>query len=290
MDIVLLVRAVMLAQRPYKLTRLKEEAEKAGHNVRHVDFADLAVSCRSGVCEVTCKGVPFEVGPLVYWAFGWDDREAWDLARAVEDAGHRMYMPTGTPLSDKVSQAFLLAKAGVLIPDTHILSLNMLRRNGVAMTFPFVMKGRYGARGELVRWVDSVDAVEACAAELGLPDNQPFVLQTPVEPLGEDVRAFVIGGSVVAAMLRRACTGEFRANFSAGGSVESTQLTPDEERAVLAAARIFGAPHSGVDFIRSPQGAVILEVNMWPGLEGIETATGMNMAALLIEDMVRRHT
>lgn len=284
MDIALLVRDSMLQQRPYKIARLKEEAEARGHVVHHVDYADLQVTCRTGICEIGWKGAKLPFFDLFYWAFDWDDREAWDLVRAVEEAGYRMYMSHALPLSDKVSQAFLLARTGLRIPETRIVSVAMPGQLD-EVVFPCVMKGRYGARGELVRWVETLDDIHKTARELELPENQPFVLQAPVFPLGVDVRALVIGGEVVAAMERQAVNGDFRANFSAGAGVTVTALTAEERAAAVRAAAAFGAPHAGVDFIRSADGPVMLEVNMWPGLEGIETATGLNIAQMLVMQM-----
>jgi ribosomal protein S6--L-glutamate ligase len=100
---------------------------------------------------------------------------------------------------------------------------------------------------------------------------------------GSDIRAFVIGNKVVAAMLRSAPPGEFRSNLHRGGSAQKVKLTPEERSTSVRAAKAMGLNVAGVDFLRSNHGPVVLEVNSSPGLEGIETTTGIDVAGKIIE-------
>ena len=100
---------------------------------------------------------------------------------------------------------------------------------------------------------------------------------------GADIRCFVVGGKVVAAMKRQGPKGEFRSNLHRGGSASLVRLTPAERATAVRAAKIMGLEVCGVDLLRSNHGPVVMEVNSSPGLEGIESATGKDIADLVIE-------
>ena len=99
---------------------------------------------------------------------------------------------------------------------------------------------------------------------------------------GADIRCFVIGGKVVAAMKRQAAAGEFRSNLHRGGSATLIKITPEERSTAVRAAKIMGLNVAGVDILRSNHGPVIMEVNSSPGLQGIEDATGKDVAGMII--------
>ena len=108
------------------------------------------------------------------------------------------------------------------------------------------------------------------------------------EAKGADIRVFVVDGVVVGAMKRQGKEGEFRSNLHRGGSAEIFELSVDEENAALKAARVMGLGVAGVDLLQSARGPLILEVNSSPGLEGIETATGKDIAGKIIH-YIERH-
>lgn len=103
------------------------------------------------------------------------------------------------------------------------------------------------------------------------------------ESRGEDIRAFVVDGHVVGAMVRTAKEGEFRSNLHRGGSAKVIELTPEEEIAAIKAANAMKLGIAGVDMLRSDRGPLIIEVNSSPGLEGIESATGVDIAGQIIK-------
>ena len=109
------------------------------------------------------------------------------------------------------------------------------------------------------------------------------------EAEGADIRCFVIGGKVVAAMKRKAPKGEFRSNIHRGGSAEVTRITPEERSTAVLAANIMGLNVAGVDLLRSNHGPVVMEVNSSPGLEGIENVTGKDIAGMIIEYIEKNH-
>jgi ribosomal protein S6--L-glutamate ligase len=100
---------------------------------------------------------------------------------------------------------------------------------------------------------------------------------------GADIRCFVIGNRVVAAMQRQAPEGEFRSNLHRGGSASLVRITPKERATAIKAARVMGLNVAGVDLLRSERGPLVMEVNSSPGLEGIEAATGKDVAGMIIE-------
>jgi ribosomal protein S6--L-glutamate ligase len=109
-------------------------------------------------------------------------------------------------------------------------------------------------------------------------EMRPLVQEYIEESHGKDIRALVVGGKVVACMRRRANGDEFRSNFHLGGSVEKVQIDPNFEKIAIKAARILGLEIAGVDLLESDRGALVLEVNSSPGLEGIEKASQVNVA------------
>src|SRR5690606_4363434 len=111
-----------------------------------------------------------------------------------------------------------------------------------------------------------------------------FIVQEYIkESAGSDVRAFVVGGKVVAAMRRTGAPGDFRSNLHRGGSAEAVKLTPKERSTAVRAAKTMGLNVAGVDILQSEEGPLVLEVNSSPGLEGIEGASGVDIADLIIE-------
>jgi ribosomal protein S6--L-glutamate ligase len=113
------------------------------------------------------------------------------------------------------------------------------------------------------------------------------VQQFIAEADGTDIRALVIGEKVVAAMKRSGALGEFRSNLHRGGAGEMVRVTPQERRAAVKAARTLGLNVCGVDMLRSKSGPLVLEVNSSPGIEGLENATGVDVAGLMIEFLER---
>ncbi|MDX1530790.1 MAG: hypothetical protein R3362_04625, partial [Rhodothermales bacterium] len=108
------------------------------------------------------------------------------------------------------------------------------------------------------------------------------------EAKGSDLRCLVIGEKVVAAMVRKGAEGEFRSNLHRGGTAEAARITPTERRTAVQAAKALGLRVAGVDILRSDRGPLVLEVNSSPGLEGIEKATGKDVAGLIVQ-YVERH-
>ena len=186
---------------------------------------------------------------------------------------------------DKLRAHQLLARKGIGQPVTSYAHSadatdDLIRSVGGA---PVVVKILASTQGNGVVLAETRKAAESLInAFRGLEAD--FLVQEFIkEAGGSDIRCFVIGEKVVAAMQRNAAPGEFRSNLHRGGKAEIIKLRPDERRLAIKAAKVMGLDVAGVDLIRSSHGPLVLEVNSSPGLEGIETATGKDIAGAIIE-------
>ncbi len=186
---------------------------------------------------------------------------------------------------DKLRALQLMARKGIGMPVTGFASSpddtdHLLSLVGDA---PVVIKLLEGTQGVGVVLAETRSAAESVIeAFRGLKAN--FLVQEFIkEAGGADIRCFVIGDKVVASMKRQGKDGEFRSNLHRGGSAQLVRITPEERSTVVRAAKIMGLNVAGVDLLRSNHGPVVMEVNSSPGLEGIENATGKDVAGMIIE-------
>jgi ribosomal protein S6--L-glutamate ligase len=186
---------------------------------------------------------------------------------------------------DKLRSLQLLSRKGIGLPRTGFASQpdnakDLIKNVGGA---PVVIKLLEGTQGIGVVLADTAKAAESIIeAFMGLKANilvQEFVKEAG----GADIRCLVIGGKVVAAMKRQGAEGEFRSNLHRGGSAEVVKLSKEERETAMKAAKAMGLNMCGVDLLRSKNGPMVMEVNSSPGLEGIETATGKNIAGMIFE-------
>jgi ribosomal protein S6--L-glutamate ligase len=191
---------------------------------------------------------------------------------------------------DKLRSLQILARAGVDLPVTsfahHTKDSNDLI--DIVGGPPVVIKLLEGTQGLGVVLAETKKAAQSVIEAFRGLDANILVQEFIKEAKGEDVRAFVIGRRVVAAMRRQARPGEFRSNLHRGGIAESTKLTPTERKIAVKAASTLGLKIAGVDMLRSEHGPLVLEVNSSPGLEGIEQASGTDVAAEVIK-YVEKH-
>ena len=152
------------------------------------------------------------------------------------------------------------------------------------MNFPIIMKFPQGTQGKGVVFTDSYSSGSSILDALTAL-RQPFILQEYVETGGEDIRAFVIGDKVVAAMKRKANASEKRSNIHAGGVGETIILDRQTEMIAIKAAKALQAEICGVDILQSAKGPVVIEANISPGLQGITQATGIDIADLIAQHL-----
>ncbi|HER19939.1 MAG TPA: RimK family alpha-L-glutamate ligase, partial [Chromatiales bacterium] len=148
---------------------------------------------------------------------------------------------------------------------------------------PLIIKLLEGTQGVGVVLAPTNKAAESVIAAFRQLDANILVQEFIKEAGGADIRAFVVDGKVVAAMLRQGPEGEFRSNLHRGGLASKIKLTPEERSTAVRSAKVLGLRIAGVDMLRSNHGPVVMEVNSSPGLEGIEGATGKDIAGLIIE-------
>ncbi len=191
---------------------------------------------------------------------------------------------------DKLRSLQILSRAGLGLPKTVFTnySKNVKEIIQEAGGAPIVVKLLEGTQGLGVVLAETNNAAESVLEAFNGLKVRVIVQEFVKEAGGADIRAFVVDGVVVGAMKRQAKKGEFRSNLHRGGTAEVVELTEEEENAALKAARVMGLGICGVDMLRSNQGPLILEVNSSPGLEGIEKATGKNIAKSIIR-FVERH-
>ena len=186
---------------------------------------------------------------------------------------------------DKLRALQLLARKGIGLPITGFAHSpddiqDLIKMVGGA---PLVIKLLEGTQGIGVVLAETGKAAESVVeAFMGLKVNI-LVQEYISEAEGADIRCFVIGDRVVAAMKRQAKEGEFRSNLHRGGTASSIKITPEERSTAVRAAKIMGLNVCGVDVLRSNHGPVVMEVNSSPGLEGVETATGKDIAGIVFE-------
>ena len=186
---------------------------------------------------------------------------------------------------DKLRSLQLLSRKGIGLPvtafahDTRATG-HLIKLCGGA---PIVIKLLEGTQGVGVVLAETTKAAESVIEAFRGLDANILAQEFIKEAGGADIRCFVVGDKVVAAMKRQGAEGEFRSNLHRGGNAVVVKITPEERSTAVRAARIMGLNVAGVDLLRSNHGPVIMEVNSSPGLEGIEEATGKDVASKIIE-------
>lgn len=185
---------------------------------------------------------------------------------------------------DKLRSLQVLSRAGLGMPKTAFTNnsaevSSIINKVGGA---PCIIKLLEGTQGVGVVLADTKSAAESVLEAFHGLQAKAIVQEFIAEAKGADIRAFVIGGVVVGAMKRQGKEGEFRSNLHQGGTATLYELTEEEENAALRAAKALGLEICGVDMLQSNSGPMIMEVNSSPGLEGIETATKVDIAKSII--------
>jgi ribosomal protein S6--L-glutamate ligase len=186
---------------------------------------------------------------------------------------------------DKLRSLQLLARAGIGLPVTGFAHSPDDIQDLVAMVggAPLVIKLLEGTQGVGVVLAETQNAAESVIEAFRGLDTYILAQEFIKEAGGSDIRCFVIGEKVVAAMMRTAKEGEFRSNLHRGGTSQVVRITPEERSTAVRAAKRMGLNVAGVDILRSNHGPVVMEVNSSPGLQGIEKSTGKDLASQIID-------
>ncbi len=274
----------------YSTKRLKQVAEERGHEVRVVKYRDCYASIEQNNPVVSYKGEHLgQFDAIIPRIASNMTRYGTAIVRQMEMQG--VYSVSSSIAinrsRDKLRSMQLLAKAGVGIPKT-VFSRNtadiedLLEQLG---GMPVIIKLASGTHGNGVVLAETKKAAKSVlqAFYLTNDDGTNILLQEFVkESAGTDIRAFVVGGRVVASMQRQSLDDDFRSNLHKGGEGTVIKLTEEERKMAIKAARAMGLNVAGVDLMRSSRGPLILEVNASPGF-GIEKVTGRDVATPIIE-------
>lgn len=289
------MRIALLARNPalYSHRRMMEAAKARGHEVEWIDT--LKVYLRLGVQrpEMRYRGhemphfdavIP-RIGASVTF-FGtavlrqFEVMGVYPLNESVAIARSR----------DKLRALQLLSRKGVKLPITGVAHGTRQTEDLIEMMGgpPLVIKLVEGTQGVGVVLGDTMAAAKSMINAFAGLDANILVQEFIGEAEGEDIRCLVIGGKVVAAMRRKGPEGDFRSNLHRGGSASNVRISPEERATAVSAAKAMGLNVCGVDMLRSKRGPLVMEVNSSPGLEGIETITGIDIASKIIE-FIERH-
>ncbi|HSP40215.1 MAG TPA: 30S ribosomal protein S6--L-glutamate ligase [Gillisia sp.] len=276
----------------YSTARLIEAAKKRGHNVEVMDplKCDLVIEkkkpsifYRGKVITDTDAVIPRIGASVTFYGTA--------VVRQFEMMG--VFTTTESQAlvrsRDKLRSLQVLSRARLGLPKTVFTNYSkdvgeVIKHVGGA---PLIIKLLEGTQGLGVVLAETKNAAESVIEAFNGLQARVIVQEFIKEAGGADIRVFIVDGHVVGAMKRQGKEGEFRSNLHRGGSASVIELTDDEENAAIKAAKAMGLGVAGVDMLQSARGPLILEVNSSPGLEGIEAATGKDIAKSIIRYIER---
>jgi len=276
----------------YSTRRLVEAAEQRGHEVIVLDHLKCVLVIEKGNPHIFYNGkevvgidaiIP-RIGTSVtfYGAAVVRQFEQMKVFSSVESQAL-------VRSRDKLRSLQLLAKAGIGMPKTAFASAprnidNVLEQVGGA---PVVIKLLEGTQGIGVILAETHKSAKSVIESFLALKANILVQEFIKEAGGADIRAFIVDGKIVGAMKRQGAPGEFRSNLHRGGKANVLELSKEERETAIKAAKKLGLAIAGVDMLQSARGPLVMEVNSSPGLEGIEGATGVDIAGKIIEYVER---
>lgn len=274
----------------YSTTRLVEAAEKRGHKVKVMDTLGFTIQVEEQEPDLFYRNKPVpdfdavipRIGSSVTFYGCAVVRQFEQMGVLVLNNSHSISVSR-----DKLRSLQVLSRHEIGLPDSAFARnkkdiLPAIDRVGGA---PVIIKLLEGTQGVGVILAESTKMAEAIIQTLQSVKQSVLIQKFVAESRGKDVRAFVVGNNVVAAMRRQAQGDEFRSNVHRGGSVQPVELSEEYQRTAVHAAHILGLRVAGVDMLETKEGPKVLEVNSSPGLEGIERASGVNIADVIIDSL-----
>lgn len=275
----------------YSTRGLVEAVKARGHQVRVLDPLRFAISSSMGRPALFYRGAELEdydgviprIGASVTF-YGTSVVRQFEQMN-VFCANSAMGIANSR---DKLRSMQILSRYDIGIPPTEFVRdkddvLPAIERAGGA---PVIIKLLEGTQGVGVILADSVKVAQAIIETLQSTRQNVLIQKFVAESRGKDLRAFVVGDRVVGAMRRTAVGDEFRSNVHRGGQVQSVELDPLYAQTAVRAAQILGLRVAGVDMLEGATGPSLMEVNSSPGLEGIEAATGADIAGEIVDYVV----
>ena len=277
----------------YSTSRIVEAGRERGHMVRVIDYMRCFMNITAKKPTVYYGGESLQKADAIIPRIGASNTfYGTAVVRQFETMNCFCVNPSISISNsrDKLRSMQILAEAGINMPVTGFAS-HTKDIEGVIESVgstPLVMKLLQGTQGQGIVLAETRKAAESVMSAFRQLDADIMVQEYIEESSGTDIRAFVIGNRVVAAMKRVAPEGEFRSNLHRGASVEKITLTKEESQVAIKAAKILGLRIAGVDLMRSNRGPLILEVNSSPGLQGIESSTKTDVARQMITFIERK--
>ena len=284
------MKLAVLSRAPnsYSTRRLKAAALERGHQVRVLNTLRFAIDLSANAPHLQYRGKNLSHYDAILPRIG-ASITFFGMAVVRQFEQMDVYTPTtsaGIASSrDKLRSIQILSRHGINIPGTMFVRdradvIPAIKEVGGA---PVVIKLLEGTQGIGVILAPDNKVAEAVIETLQSTRQNVLIQRFIAESKGKDIRAFVIGDRVVAAMRRSAVGDEFRSNVHRGGTTEVVKLDPEYEQIAVRAAQIMGLRVAGVDLLEGKDGPLVMEVNSSPGLEGIEGATGLDVAGAIID-------
>jgi ribosomal protein S6--L-glutamate ligase len=289
------MKLAILSRSPrcYSTRRLKEAAVARGYDVKILDTLRFSIEVESGAPNLLYRSkrlshydavVPRIGASITYFGTA--------VVRQFEQLD--VYTPSSANgianSRDKLRALQILSRHDIGLPHTAFVRrkedvLPAIERVGGA---PVIVKLLEGTQGVGVILADSVKVAEAIIETLQSAKQNVLIQKFVGESAGTDIRAFVVGDRVVAAMRRTAQGGDFRSNVHRGGLAQAVELDPAYRETAIRSAQIMGLKVAGVDMLEGKDGPQVMEVNSSPGLEGIETSTRLDVAGAIMDFIERQ--
>ncbi|MEL4319512.1 30S ribosomal protein S6--L-glutamate ligase [Leifsonia sp. YIM 134122] len=281
------------APQAYSTQRLRAAALQRGHQVKVLNTLRFAIDLSGAEPDLQYRGrrlsdydaiLPRIGSSITYFGTA--------VVRQFEQMD--VYTPNTangiTNARDKLRASQILSRHNIGMPATAFVRNRADVRPAIEQVggAPVVIKLLEGTQGIGVILAPQVKVAEAIIETLHSTNQNVLIQRFVAESRGKDVRALVVGDRVVAAMRRTANGDEFRSNVHRGGSVEAIELSPEYEQVAVRSAQIMGLKVAGVDMLEGNDGPLVMEVNSSPGLQGIETATNLDVAGAIIDYMANQ--
>lgn len=288
------MKLLVLCREPrlYSCQRLKQAGEQRGYQVDILDPNRFLLKLAQGKCHTYYQVQGEQPQKLSDYVgilprFGTTSTEIGCNVLAHFESQHCAVLNNSRAFRlarDKWQSLHALSVKGIAVPDSLINGdLYDIPHSIAHFPLPMVIKTLSGSQGVGVMLAEKADNAQSMLSTLRMAKVGILQQQFVTESKGQDIRAFMIGGQVVASMQRQSTTGDFRANIHQGGTAQAITLTASEQKIAVDAAQAIGLDVAGVDLIRSEQGLLVLEVNASPGLEMIEQTSQKDIAGLMIE-------
>lgn len=284
------MKIALLARNPdlYSHKRLVEAAERRGHRVQVIDTLKVYMNITSHKPEIRYRGesltgfdavIPRIGASITFYGTAvvrqFEMMGVYPLNESVAISRSR----------DKLRSLQLLAREGIGLPVTGFAHGTRQADDLIEIVggAPVVIKLLEGTQGVGVVLGDTHSAAKSMIEAFTSLKANILVQEFIKEAGASDIRCLVVGDRVVASMMRTGAEGDFRSNLHRGGSAAPVKITPEERSTAVRSAKIMGLNVCGVDLLRSNRGPVVMEVNSSPGLEGVEKATGKDVADMIIQ-------